>query len=78
MKVNRSCRPNIRRRLPCFEHCYNWVKNNDKSLNRILEDDLKYTKKFEKHLDVNVKVLMTVAFFIVACFIAFMIFNMAK
>ena len=74
MKVNRACR----RRLPCLEHCNNWVKNNHKSLNEMLRDDYRYTKKFESHIDVNMRLLLALTVFVLLCFIVFMIFNLRK
>ena len=69
MKVNRSCRRN----LPCLYRCQNW--KNNKSLNEVIKDDYKYAKKFEKHFDVNMNVLVVLSVFIISCFVVYMIFN---
>lgn len=74
MKVNRACR----RRLPCLEHCNNWVKNNHKSLNEQLRDDFRFSKKFESQIDVNMRLLIALTVFVLLCFIVFMIFNIRK
>ena len=74
MKVNRACR----KRLSCLEHCNNWVENNDKSLKERIKDDFRYTKRFENHIDINMRLFIALSIFILLSFIVYMIFNLNK